>query len=79
MANTQEKYVDKPNMMSIVAGLKDYVDEHSGGGGGGGIVVQTTAPSSTNVLWIDISGGAGKGIPKYYYNGSWYACQSIWG
>lgn len=44
-----------------------------------GIVIQAEPPLSENVLWIDISGGDAKGIAKYYLNGTWNPCQSIWG
>ena len=44
-----------------------------------GIVIQAEPPSSENVLWIDISGGDAKGIARYYINGVWNPCHSIWG
>ena len=55
----------------------------TGGGGGsssgGGVVVQTTAPTDTNVLWIDTSNGDSKGIPRYYINNTWTPCKATWG
>lgn len=47
-------------------------------GGAGGVVVSTSAPSKTNVLWIDTGNG---GIAKYYDTSSkaWTTVKSVWG
>ena len=44
----------------------------------GGIVVSATAPSKTNVLWIDTGNG---GIAKYYDTSSksWTTVKAVWG
>lgn len=80
MPSNNDNLMTYADALQLFATIKSYIDEHSGGGGsGGGIIVQTTAPSDTKVLWVDISEGNDKGIAKYYIDGSWTPCQSIWG
>jgi hypothetical protein len=50
-------------------------------GGGSGIEKSTTAPTDTNKYWLDISGGAGKGVFKYYDGTGWVPItgKAVWG
>lgn len=47
-------------------------------GGAGGVIVSASAPSKTNVLWIDTGNG---GIAKYYDSTSkaWVTVKAVWG
>lgn len=47
-----------------------------GSDSGGGHVVSSTAPSNTNLLWVDTGNG---GILKYYNGSAWTPIASTWG
>lgn len=42
----------------------------------GGVMIQTSAPTVTNVLWIDTGNG---GIAKYYNGSAWTPVKAVWG
>ena len=45
-------------------------------GSGGGFHIGTTAPTDTDLLWIDTANG---GIMKYHNGTSWVATKAVWG
>ena len=47
------------------------------GAGGGGVHVGTSAPASTNKLWVDTS-KSGRGTLKYWTGSAWSATASVW-
>ena len=69
-------YLDQQGLEYFWDKIKTYVDENAGGGSGGGLVVSDTAPSNTNVLWVDTSVG---GVEKYYNGTSWVTTKAVWG
>lgn len=47
----------------------------AGGGGGTPFVIAASAPSKTNVIWIDSSNSY---IAKIYNGSSWVVIGSVW-
>lgn len=52
----------------------DYVDNAISNAGGH--IVSATAPSNTNLLWIDTANG---GVLKYHDGSSWVGVKGVWG
>lgn len=65
--------------MKVSDNADEYVMEgwhEASSGSAGGHVVSSTAPSNTNLLWVDTGNG---GILKYYNGSAWTPIASTWG